>query len=145
MSGTRALIQVVIIVLLATALGVSFKGGLIGVLAVIMAATLFGIGMSCLGLMIALKTKSAQVAQTSWILFMPLVFLTSVFMPRDLLSGWFKIAVTLNPVEYVLEGVRTIIIAGWVWETILPCLYALTAMTVGLMAAATWLYRRETA
>ena len=145
MSGTRALVQVVIIVLLALGLGVSFKGGFLGILAVIVAVTVFGVGMACIGLMIALKTKSAQVTQTSWILFMPLAFMTSAFMPRDLLTGWFKIAVSLNPVEYVMYGVRVIIIEGWVWETILPGLWVLIAMTAGLMGAATWLYRRETA
>jgi hypothetical protein len=64
-------------------------------------------------LIIALRTKSVQVTQSSWLLFMPLAFLTTAFMPKELLSGWFKVAVTLNPVDYVMEGVRTIIIEGW--------------------------------
>ena len=48
-SGTRALVQVVVIVALAFALGVSFEGGLLGVLVVIVAATVFGIATACLG------------------------------------------------------------------------------------------------
>jgi hypothetical protein len=31
-------------------------------------------------------------------------------MPKELLSGWFKVAVSVNQVDYVLVGVRTIII-----------------------------------
>lgn len=145
MAGTRALMQVVIIVLLAVALGVTFKGGVVGIVAVIVAVSIFGIAWACLGLIIALKTKSAQVTQSSWLLFMPLVFLTSAFMPRELLTGWFRIAVILNPVDYVLQGVRAIIIQGWEWDTILPGLWWLIATTAGLMALATWLYRRVTA
>jgi len=144
-SGTRALVQVVVIVALAFALGVRFEGGLAGVLVVVVAATVFGITTACLGLIIALKTKSVQVTQNSWLLFMPLAFLTTAFMPKDLLSGWFKVAVTLNPVDYVMVGVRTIIIEGWIWESILPGLWVLLATTVIMLTAATWSYRRATA
>ena len=144
-AGTRALAQVVVIVLLALALGVSFKGGVLGILAVIGGATLFGIAMACLGLIIALKTKSVQVTQSTWLLFMPLAFLTSAFMPRELLTGWFKVAVTINPVEYIMAGLRVIIIEGWEWGTILQGLWVLLGLTVVLMTITTWLYRRVTA
>ena len=144
-SGTRALTQVVVIIAVASALGVSFKGGLLGVLVVIVAATVFGIATACLGLIIALRTKSVQVTQNSWLLFMPLAFMTTAFMPKELLSGWFKVAVTLNPVDYVMVGVRTIIIEGWIWESILPGLWVLLATTAIMLTAATWSYRRATA
>ena len=144
MAGTRALAQVLVIIVLAIALGVHFKGGVVGIVVVIVAATVFGIAWACLGLIIALKTRSVQVTQSSWLLFMPLVFVTSAFMPKEFLSGWFKIAVTLNPVDYVLIGVRTIIIQGWEWDAILPGLWALLGLTVGLTIAATWMYQRAT-
>ena len=144
-AGTRALAQVLVIVLIATALGVSFHGGALGIVAVVIAATALGIAMSCLGLMIALKTKSPQVTMNSWLLFMPLAFLTTAFMPRDLLTGWFKIAVVINPVDYIMAGIRIIIIQGWEWETILPGLWALVGTTVALTTLATWFYRRATA
>ena len=144
-AGTRALSQVVVIVLIATALGVTFKGGLVGILVVIIAAVVFGIAMACLGLIIALKTRSAQVTMNSWLLFMPLAFLTTAFMPREFLTGWFKIAVTINPVDYIMAAIRIIIIEGWEWETILPGRWALVASTVVMMTIATWFYRRATA
>ena len=144
-SGTRAFVQVVVIVGMAHALGVTFEGGVLGVLVVIVVATTFGVAMACLGLIIALKTKSVQVTQNAWLLFMPLAFLTTAFMPRDLLSGWFKIAVTLNPVDYIMVLVRTIIIEGWEWDTILPGLSVLLGTTAIMLAAATWFYRRATA
>ena len=143
-SGTRALVQVVVIVALAHALGVTFKGGVLGILAVIIVSTTFGIAMACVGLIIALRTKSVQVTQNSWLLFMPLTFLTTAFMPKDLLSGWFKIAVTLNPVNYVMGMVRTIIIEGWEWDAILPGLWVLLATTATMLTMATWFYRRAT-
>ena len=144
-AGTRALVQVLIIVLLATALGVSFAGGVVGIVVVVIAATLFGITMGCLGLIVALKTRSAQATMNSWLLFMPLAFLTTAFMPRELLTGWFKIAVIVNPVDYIMAGIRVIIIEGWEWNTILPGLWALAATTLVLLTTTTWLYRRVTA
>ena len=145
MAGTRALAQPLVIILVAFALGVSFKGGAAGVIVVIAIAAVFGIAWSALGLMIALRTKSAQATQASFVLFFPFIFLTTAFMPKDLLSGWFKIAVAINPVEYVLAALRVIVIEGWVWDTILPGLVVLATMTIGLTAMTTWLYRRETA
>ncbi len=145
MSGTRAMIQVLGIMVMAAILGVRFEGGLLGLLAILAAATTFGIATACLGLIIALKTKSVQVTQNSWLLFMPLAFLTTAFMPRDLLTGWFKVAVMLNPVDYVMVGVRTIVIEGWNWDSILPGFWVLVVTTVIMLTAATWAYRRETA
>jgi ABC-2 type transport system permease protein len=141
-AATRALAQVVVITALALLLGVTFKGGLIGLVVVIIAATAFGIAAAFLGLIIALKSQSIQVTQSTWLLFMPLAFLTSAFMPKDLLTGWFRVAVTLNPVEYVLAGIRIIIIQGWDWGTILPGLWALLSMLAALGAATVWSFRR---
>ena len=143
-AGVRAMAQVVVIVVLALALGVSFKGGPLGILAIIVMSSTFGIAWACLGLIIALTSKNAQVTQNSFLVFMPLVFLTTAFMPREFLSGWFKVAVVLNPVDYVLIGVRAIIIHGWRWEDILPGLAVLLAVTFGLMALAFWFFRRAT-
>ena len=144
-SGTRALLQVSVIVAMALAFGVSFEGGLVGITAIIIAATVFGIATACIGLIIAMRTRSVQMTQNSWLMFMPLAFLTTAFMPKEFLTGWFKLAVTLNPVDYVLVSVRTIIIEGWVWESILPGLWVLTATTVIMLTTATWTYRRATA
>ena len=144
-AATRALAQVLIILVIAILLGVTFQGGVIGILAVMIAATLFGVASAFLGLTIALKTQSVQVTQSSWLLFMPIAFMTTAFMPKELLSGWFKVAVTINPVDYILTGIRAIIIEDWVWESILPGLWALLAMTLVLGSATTWVFRRVTA
>ncbi len=100
--------------------------------------------MACVGLILALGTRSVQVTVNSWLLFIPLAFLTSAFMPTDLLTGRFQVAVRFNPVEYVVRAVRAIIIEGWVWPTILPGIWVLLGMTGLLLAITTWQYRRAT-
>ena len=144
-AGTRALAQVIVIVALAYVLGVRFSTGPVGLITVITVITMFGIAFSCLGVIIAIKSKSTQVTMSTWLLFMPFAFLTTAFMPKDLLSGWFKIAVSVNPVDYVLVGIRTLIIQGWEWDAILPGLAWLAALTVGMTIVASWFYQRATA
>lgn len=143
-SGTRAMFQGVVIVVIALALGVSFKTGVLGVLVLLAFAAVFGLAWACLSIIIALKTKNAQATQSSFVLFFPFVFLTTAFMPEELLSGWFRIAVKANPVTYVTEAMRAIVVEGWEMGTILTGLWV-TVATVGvLLVVTTWLYRRVT-
>ncbi len=145
MAATRLVAAVLLIIAVAFAMGVSFKGGVGAVFLVIFLATLFGVAWSCIALMIVLRTRSAQAAQASFVLFFPAIFLTTSFMPYDLLPRWFQIAVNINPVNYVLEAIRVVIIEGWVWDTILIGLGVLLGLTAVLMALTTELYRRVTA
>ncbi len=144
-SGTRALLQALIVVFLALALGVDFQAGVLGVLAMLALAVLFGLVWSCLGIMIALKTKNAQATQSAGLLFFPFIFLTTAFMPEDQLTGWFKVAVKINPVTYVMEAMRAIVLEGWEWGTIFTGVWIAGVMLAVLLAATTWMYRRQTA
>lgn len=144
-AATRSLVQVLAIVAVALLLGVEFQSGFIGIVTVIVAATVFGTAFSCIGVIVAVKTQNIQITQTIWIAFMPITFLTTAFMPREFLTGWFKYAVAVNPVDYILIAIRTIIIDGWVWDDIFAGLWVLVAMTVTLPLLATWFYRRATA
>ncbi len=144
LAGSRAAVQVTVVVLFALALGVNFKGGPGGIVAIILFGGIFGMVWSCIGIIIALRTKNPQATQASFVLFFPAMFLTTAFMPRELLSGWFEVAVTINPINYILEGVRAIVIQGWEWSTILKGLWALLGMAVVLIGSATLAFRRAT-
>jgi ABC-2 type transport system permease protein len=144
-SGTRALLQSLVIIGLALGFGVEFQTGVLGILALLALAVVFGLVWSCLGIMIALKTKNAQATQTAGLLFFPFIFLTTAFMPEDHLSGWFKVAVKINPVTYVMEAMRAMTLEGWDWPTILTGVWVAVLMMTALLAATTWMYRRQTA
>ena len=144
-SGTRALLQSLVIIGLALGFGVEFQTGVLGILAMLALAVVFGLVWSCLGIMIALKTKNAQATQTAGLLFFPFIFLTTAFMPEDQLSGWFKVAVKINPVTYVMEAMRAMTLEGWDWPTILTGVWVAGLMMTVLLAATTWMYRRQTA
>jgi ABC-2 type transport system permease protein len=145
MAATRALLQGVVVILIALGLGVDFQTGVVGIIALLIASAIFGLAWSCLGIIIALKSRSAQATQASFTLFFPFIFLTTAFTPKELISGWFEVAATINPVTYVMDGMRAMVITGWDWSEILTGLWVLLGLTVLLVGAATWLYRRQTA
>jgi ABC-2 type transport system permease protein len=67
---------------------------------------------------IALKTRSAAATNSAGLVFFPLLFLTPNFVPRNLLTRPMEIAATVNPVTYVMEAMRSLILVDLRWETI---------------------------
>ena len=70
--------------------------------------------------LIALKTRSAAATNSGGLIFFPLLFLTPNFVPRDLLTRPMEIAATFNPVTYIMEALRSLILEDFDWATILP-------------------------
>ena len=62
--------------------------------------------------LIALKTRSAAATQGASMVFFPLLFLTPNFVPREQLTRPMEIAATINPVTYVMEAARSLILDG---------------------------------
>lgn len=144
-SATRGFIQGVTIVIVGVIMGASSESGWLGLLTILILGTMFGVAWSCLGLIIAIKSRSVQVTQSMFIFFIPAVFVTTAFMPKELMADWFQVAVSLNPVNYVLEAIRAVVVTGWEWEHILPGVSILIVMTIAMLTATTIMYRRTTA
>ena len=68
--------------------------------------------------LIALKTRSAAATNSGGLVFFPLLFLTPNFVPRDLLTRPMEIAATFNPVTYVMEALRSLILEDFAWAPI---------------------------
>jgi ABC-2 type transport system permease protein len=73
----------------------------------------FGVAYAGFGLLVALKTRNVQATQSSFLLFFPLLFLTPNFVPFDRLSPLMETLARINPVSYVIVGMRGLIIDGW--------------------------------
>jgi ABC-2 type transport system permease protein len=112
----RIMAQAIIVLTVAVATGLSFKTGVPGAVAMIMMASFFGLAYSGIGFAIALKTGNAQATQSMWFLFMPMLFLTTLFAPKEALSGWLSTAASFNPMTYVLQGLRSLSMEGWILE-----------------------------
>jgi ABC-2 type transport system permease protein len=128
-----ALIAIAIVVL-GVIFGISIASGPIGfVLLVILTALWSAVFVGFMQL-IALKTRSAAATNSAGLIFFPLLFLTPNFVPRDLLTRPMEIAATLNPVTYLMEALRSLVLRDLVWGDILPG-FAVVAVLGALMLA----------
>jgi ABC-2 type transport system permease protein len=82
--------------------------------------------------LIALKTRSAAATNSGGLVFFPLLFLTPNFVPRDLLTRPMEIAASFNPVTYVMEALRSLILVDLDWGAIWPG-FAVVAVAGALM------------
>jgi ABC-2 type transport system permease protein len=98
------------------ATGVRFETGVIGVLVFVLLAGLWGLVFTGFPYAIALKTGSPGAVASSFLIFFPFAFLTTSFLPKQALSGWLSAIATVNPVTYLLQGLRSLITEGWAWS-----------------------------
>lgn len=109
----KAMILAVVIIALALAVGSGFETGLVGMAVLVAATGAFALAYSGFGMALALKTGSPQAAQAGFILFFPLLFLAPTFAPLDVFATWLEVIARVNPVTYILEGMRGLITGGW--------------------------------
>jgi ABC-2 type transport system permease protein len=126
--------QATFFLILAVIFGATIKGGLLGALIVIVLAGLLGIAISGLGVLLALRTGSAEAVQGMFPLFFALMFFSSTFFPRETMTGWFQQVATWNPISRLVEGMRAQIIFGVDWHAAgisLAIIVGLSILTVG--------------
>lgn len=111
--ATLVAAQATLVLVLGVALGASAATGLPGLLTVLALALLWGLGFAGYAVASGLLAGNAAAAQTASFVFFPLLFLAPTFLPRDQLAGWLQTAAAANPVTYVLETMRGLLITGW--------------------------------
>ena len=117
--GIKALLLGALMVLLGLVFGISIASGLLGFALLILLTALWAVVYSGFMQVIALKTRSAAATNSAGLVFFPLLFLTPNFVPRNLLTRPMEIAATVNPVTYVMEAMRSLILQDLRSETIL--------------------------
>jgi ABC-2 type transport system permease protein len=110
---TVAIALTIPILALGFAIGVRFETGVLGVLVFIGLAATWSLAFTGFGYAIALKTGNPAAVNSSFLLFFPFLFLTTSYVPRSQLSGWLDTVAGLNPVTYLLEGLRSLVMTGW--------------------------------
>jgi ABC-2 type transport system permease protein len=77
-------------------------------------------GFGTLGLWIALRTGSGEGVQSQFPLLFFVLLISSMNLPRNLIEvTWFRDAATINPVSYLIEAIRSLVIVGWDAEALL--------------------------
>ena len=107
-----------VMVLVALPFGIRVASGVLGFLLLIALTAAWAVVFSGFMQLIALKTRSAAATNSAGLIFFPLLFLTPSFVPRDLLTRPMEIAATYNPVTYIMEALRSLILQDFAWGAI---------------------------
>jgi ABC-2 type transport system permease protein len=138
------LIQALTFVLVGVAFGAGIQAGLAGALVIVALSLTISLAFGCIGAFVALRSGSGEAVQGVFPLFFAALFLSSMVLPRDLIeTDWFQTVATYNPVSYMLEGIRSLVISGWDGEALalgFACAGGLAA--VALVAASSALRTR---
>jgi ABC-2 type transport system permease protein len=108
------------LVVLGLVFGIEIASGPLGFVLLVGLTALWSVVFVGFMQLIALKTRSAAATNSAGLVFFPLLFLTPNFVPRDLLTRPMEIAATLNPVTYVMETLRSLLLRDLVWSEIWP-------------------------
>lgn len=93
--------------------GLSVVGGFASMLGVAAIASVVGAGLGAVSMSFALRTGSTEAVQGSFPALFAFLFLSSAFFPRELMSGWFETAASINPLSHLIESARHLVIFGW--------------------------------
>jgi ABC-2 type transport system permease protein len=113
------LIQAVTFVAVGVAFGDGIAAGFAGALVIVALSLLISLGFGCIGAFVALRSGSGEAVQGVFPLLFAALFLSSMSLPRNLIeTDWFRTVADWNPVSYMLEGIRSLVIQGWNGEAL---------------------------
>lgn len=94
--------------------GVDIESGPAGIATILLFGALVSLAFGALGAYLALATGSGEAVQGVFPLFFVFLFISSMLTPRELIENdWFRVAATINPVSYLIEAIRSLVIDGW--------------------------------
>jgi ABC-2 type transport system permease protein len=138
-----AMVQTVLFVAIGVAFGARIEGGLAGVAVLLLLAVLLAVAISGLGIVLALRSGSAEAVQGTFPLFFALLFFSSAFFPRETMSGWFKAVADANPISYLVEAMREQVVSGVDARVTLTGLAVVIALATTSVAACHAAFRRR--
>lgn len=129
------LISAVLYLVVGVAFGVGIASGVGGALVLLALSLAISSAFACFGTFVALRAGTGEAVQGFFPLFFVLLFLSSAFFPRDLIEqDWFATIATYNPVSYMVEGIRSLVISGWDGQALAQAFAIALIAIVGFLA-----------
>ncbi len=124
--------------------GAELAAGVGGALVIVALSVTITVAFGSIGLFAALRTGSGEAVQGLFPVFFVFLFLSTMALPLDLLeTGWFHAVASANPVSYLLQAFRSLLIEGWnAADLALGFGIAATILAVGMLAASATLKTR---
>src|SRR5437868_3938857 len=139
---TLGIVQGAVYLLVGLAVGVRLASGPLGVVVLFAFTVLVSLGFGALGAFAALRTGSGEAVQGLFPAFFVFLFLSSMNIPRNLIEiTWFRDVATLNPVSYLIECVRSLVITGWDAQALALGFGIAGFITALALALASWALR----
>ena len=145
-STVLGLAQALLYIAVGLASGADIAAGLGGALVLVGLTVVVTNAFAALGAFWAVKTGSGEAVQALFPLLFVVFFLSSLFLPRDLIeTDWFRVVATYNPVSYMIEGMRSLIVSGWDGQALALAFGCAGVLLVGGVAASSVALRRRLA
>jgi ABC-2 type transport system permease protein len=139
---TMGVVQAAVYLAVGLGVGVRLASGPLGALVLFAFALLVSLGFGALGALAALRTGSGEAVQGLFPAFFVFLFISSMNIPRNLIEAtWFRDLATANPVSYLIECVRSLIITGWDGEALALGFGIAGVIAVVSLALASWALR----
>ncbi|HSX22771.1 MAG TPA: ABC transporter permease [Gaiellaceae bacterium] len=137
-------IQACFYLLVGLAAGVRPAAGVLGVLVLLVFAAFIALAFGAVGAWAALQTGSSEAVQSLFPVFFVFLFISSMNIPRNLMATtWFRYAATANPVSYLLECVRSLVITGWNGEALALGFSIVALVAIVALTLASYMLRRR--
>lgn len=131
-----SLAQALVFTVVFLGFGATFAAGVAGVVTLAVVAMLFSAAVGAFSMAIALRTGSVEAVNGFFPIFFALVFLSSAFFPPELSGGWFEAVAELNPITWMIDGIRELVVVGWDTSAALTAVGVAGGLLTLLMAAA---------
>jgi len=132
-----------VILIVSMLMGARLATGIGGFLLILALAGIYGIALAGGSFIPALLTRNEQAGSTiSMILIFPLIFLSTAFVPEPLLPEWIQVINKWNPITYLIEAIRPLMVWGFDWNAIGAALICAAITGVILQAGTLWAFHR---
>jgi ABC-2 type transport system permease protein len=133
--GLQAIVFVAVFMLF----GATIEGGPLGVLVLVLLGVLLAIAVGSFAARLGLRTGSQEAVQNFFPLIFILLFMSSAFFPTALMTGWYQLVAENNPLTWMIDGARSLVIEDFTWEAAMQALGV--AAVLGVLAV--WMAVRQ--
>ena len=132
-----AVVGSVVYLIIGLILGVQIDTGVLGALTLLALAIYTALAFAGIGAWLAVATGSPQAVQGVFPLLFVFLFLSTMNLPIDFIQNdWFKTIAEWNPLSYLIDGMRGLVIGGWDASTLLPAVVVATVIMFVTFAGA---------
>jgi oleandomycin transport system permease protein len=143
--AVRYLTSIVILMTTGVILGFRFQNGAANGMLALVIMLLFALSLCWVWVWLGLKLKTAQGVQgIAFLVMFPLTFGSPIFVATNTLPGWLQSWTKVNPVTYLVDTMRGLMLGGDVQKPLLITLAFMVGVVAVFAPLAIRAYRRRT-